>query len=216
MSEKELKNSDTNLDKITEVEEKSSQKSFVKARDKYSDMKSSALCLFIISIAGLIITVLDCLNMLPIKLNSNSSWIFYFAMYALYIIFFIVGICTLRSAKKIKSTISDEESQTDTIVAWAMDNLTADYIDNKCRETRANLIEKEQYILEKLSEEEDSDEKDAKSTFEKTEPFDDIPEELKCFDREDVIASEIKKQFDIDDDSYISSILEEIYPEIYE
>lgn len=239
MSEKELEKLDTNADDITERENEetnenanedtnedtneeaqstntSSNKRFVKARDKYSDMKSSALCLFIISIIGLIVTILDCFDMLPIKINANNSWIFYFAMYTLYGIFFVTGIFTLKSAKKVKSAISDEESQTDTIIAWAMDNLTSEYIDSECSKKRAELIKKEQFILDKLDEEEDSEEKDIKASFDKTEAFEDIPEELKCFDREDVISEAIKSHFDIDDDAYIASIIEEIYPEIFE
>ena len=52
--------------------------------------------------------------------------------------------------------------------------------------------------------------------FERTEPFEELPEELKCFEREELLATEIKEKFNIDDDSYISSIIEELYPEIFE
>lgn len=190
MSEKEIDNLNTNADEITEKDSLSS-KLFVKARDKYSDMKSSALCLFIISVAGLIIIALDYFDMFPMKLNPNNSWIFYFAMSALFIIFFVVAIFTLKSAKKVKATISDEESLTDTIIAWSMDNLTAKYIDEKCTKLRTENVDE-------------------------TESFEELPEELKCFEREDVITNEIKNHFNIDDDAYIASILEEIYPEIFE
>lgn len=207
MSETQLEN---------ETESTSSTKTFVKARDKYSDMKSSAVCLFIIAIIGLGVTIMDCFDMLPIKLNGNNSWIFYFAMFALYTIFIIVGIYTLHSAKKVKSTISDEESQTDTVIAWALDNLTAEYIDDKCSKRRAELIEKEEFVLAQKAEEDPETSEELEEHFERTEPFEVLPEELKCFDREEILALEIKKQYDINDDSYIASIIEEIYPEIFE
>lgn len=206
--------SETKLENIPETEKNA--KTFVKARDKYSDMKSSALCLFIIAAIGLIITVLDCFDMLPVKLNANNSWIFYFAMFALYIIFFVTGIYTLHSAKKVKSTISDEESQTDTIIAWALDNLTAEYIDNKCAKKRAELMEKEEYILAQKAAEDPEYNEEMTSHFERTESFESLPEELKCFDREEILASEIKEKYSLDDDAYIASIIEEIYPEIFE
>lgn len=205
MSEKEL-----------ETKLENTNKTFVKARDKYSDMKSSALCLFIIAIIGLVVTTMDCFDMLPIKLNANNSWIFYFAMFSLYTIFIITGIYTLHSAKKVKSTISDEESQTDTVIAWALDNLTSEYIDEQCAKKRDELIAQENYAIEKKAEEDSETNTEMIEHFERTEAFESLPDELKCFDREDFISNAIKEKFDIDDDAYIAAIIEEIYPEIYE
>lgn len=209
MSEKQLENTTKNIDEGT-------GKAFVKARDKYSDMKSSALCLFIIAIIGLAVTIMDCFDLLPIKLNANDSWIFYFAMFSLYTIFIIVGIYTIHSAKKVKSTISDEEAQTDTIITWALDNLSAKYIDEQCAKNRADIIAKEDFVIEKKAEEDSDTNAEMLEHFERTEAFEELPEELKCFDREEFIASRIKEQFDIDDSSYIAAIIEEIYPEIFE
>lgn len=163
---------------------KTNNKRFVKARDKYADMKSSAICLLIIGFVGLAVTILDSLNMLPFKLNANNSWLFYIVMYALYIIFIITGIYTTVSAKKVRASISDEESLTDTIIAWIFDNLSAEHIDKECCKNRMD--------------------------------FDELPDELKCFDREAVITEAIKENFNLEDESYISSILEEVYPEIFE
>lgn len=164
-----------------------SQKSgvFVKARDKYSDMKSSAYCLVIAGIVGLLIVLLDYLNILPFKLNANNSILFYFAMITLFVIFLITGIYTFRSAKKVKDSISDEESQTEKIISWVKDNLTAEFIDEKC------------------SESEDMD-------------FDNSPDEAKYLSRFDIISMLIADNFEISDEAYLNSIVEEVYPELFD
>ena len=153
---------------------------FVKAKDKYSDMKSSAFCLILVGILGLLVIICDYLNILPIRLNANKSFIFYFVMSALFLIFIIAGIYTTKSAKKIKETISDEESLTDTIVAWIMDNVTSEQIDKDI------------------------------------EDFSELPDEVKYLSRSEAVGNIIKAQFDIQDEDYINSIIDEIYPEIFE
>ena len=101
-------------------------------------------------------------------------------MSALFLIFIIAGIYTTISAKKIKETISDEESLTDTIVAWIMDNVTSEQIDKDI------------------------------------EDFSELPDEVKYLSRSEAVGNIIKAQFDIQDEDYINSIIDEIYPEIFE
>lgn len=153
---------------------------FVKAKDKYSDMRSSAICLIVVGLIGASVILLDYLDIFPIKLNANNSFIFYFAMVALFIIFIVLGIYTIMSAKKIKDSISDEESLTDTIVAWALDNITSEQIDNEF------------------------------------DNFSELPDEVKYLSRAESLGKLIETQFDIHDEAYINSVVDEIYPELFE
>lgn len=153
---------------------------FVKAKDKYSDMRSSAICLIVVGLIGASVILLDYLDIFPIKLNANNSFIFYFAMAALFIIFIVLGIYTIMSAKKIKDSISDEESLTDTIVAWALDNITSEQIDNEF------------------------------------DNFSELPDEVKYLSRAESLGKLIETQFDIHDEAYINSVVDEIYPELFE
>ncbi len=153
---------------------------FVKAKDKYSDMRSSAICLIGVGLIGVSVILLDYLNVFPIKLNANNSFIFYFAMTALFVIFIVSGIYTMVSAKKVKDSISDEESLTDTIVAWALDNITSEQIDNEL------------------------------------DDFSELPDEVKYLSRAESLGKIIETQFDIHDEAYISTVVDEIYPELFE
>ncbi|MBQ6814922.1 MAG: hypothetical protein IJP13_05235 [Lachnospiraceae bacterium] len=181
---------------------------FVKAKDKYSDLKSSATCLIIVGIIGLIVMILDCMDMFPISLNANKSFIFYFTMIGLFVLFLIIGFITLNSAKKIKSQISDEESQTDTIITWAVENLSAEAIDRFCTDLSNGTLK-----LENIDDSENNDDMEEETEFVE---FDELPDELKYLQRCDVIGNIIKKNFKIEDTSYISTIVEEIYPEIFD
>lgn len=170
---------------------------FVKAKDKYSDMKSSALSLIVVGFIGLIIVILDFMNLLPFKINANNSLIFYIVMGGLFLFFTISGIFTSRSAKKVKDSISDEESQTDTIITWAIENLNTETIDSVCSST--------------YNENNNSDSMEIDVAV-----FSQLPDEVKYLLRVEVIEKMITEKFEINDDSYINSMIDEIYPELFE
>lgn len=181
-------------------------KRFIKAKDRYADLRSSGYSLIIIAILGYVVLILDHYEILPVRLNVNQSWIFPFALISLFTIFIISGIFSLRSAKKIKGTISDEEVQSDTITTWILDNIHSEKIDILCEERRLNAYAS-------LTDSDNDENTDME--IPPFESFYDIAEELKSFEREEVMTELISKQFDIDDASYISSLLEEVYDEIF-
>ena len=101
-------------------------------------------------------------------------------MGGLFGIFTIMGLYTAKSAKKVKDSIADEESNTDSIVTWAIENLTDKIID---------------------------------STI---EDIDDCTDEEKYLLRAEALSTLITNEFDVEDESYINSLIEEIYPELFE
>lgn len=153
---------------------------FKKASDKYKDLHSSSVCLLFVGILGMLYVVLDYLKVLPFSFNSNGNFMFYIVMGILFGIFIIMGIYTANSAKKVKDSIADEESNTDTIVTWAIENLSDKLID---------------------------------STI---EDIDDCSNEEKYLLRSEALATMLTNKFDLDDESYINSLIEEIYPELFE
>lgn len=153
---------------------------FKKASDKYNDLHSSSVCLLFVGVLGIIYVILDYLKVLPFTFNSNGNFMFYIVMGALFGIFIIMGLYTAKSAKKVKDSIADEESNTDSIVTWAIESLTDKIID---------------------------------STI---EDIDDCTDEEKYLLRAEALATLITNEFEIDDDSYINSLIEEIYPELFE
>ena len=153
---------------------------FKKASDKYNDLHSSSICLLFVGILGIIYVILDYLKVLPFSFNSNGNFMFYIVMGSLFSIFVIMGIYTVISAKKVKETIADEESNTDSIITWAIENLTADKIDSSI-EAIDECIDEEKYLL-------------------RTEKLENI----------------LINEFNLEDESYINSLIDEIYPELFE
>ena len=174
---------------------------YVKARDKYNDMKSSAFCLIFVGLIGLIVIVLDYTNLLPFKLNASKDLFFYIVMFALFAIFIIAGIFTIKSAKKINASIPDEESQTDSIITWAIENLTAEHIDNLCSAISSESLNND--TLEG-------------SPDEVYDDFSKLPDEAKYLLRIEVMEKLILENSDTTDKTYIASIIDEIYPELFD
>ena len=151
---------------------------FKTANDRYNDLHSSSICLLLVGILGTIYVILDYFNVLPFSFNGN--FMFYIVMGSLFIIFTIMGIYTAHSAKKVKATITDEETNTDSIVTWAIENLTASRLDNSIEEIN-ECGEEEKYLL-----------------------------------RIAALETELIKEFNLEDESYINALIDEIYPELYE
>ncbi len=150
---------------------------YKKASDKYTDLHSSSICLLLVGILGIIYVILDYFKVLPFSFNSNM---FYIVMGALFTIFIILGLYTAHTAKKVKNTIADEESTTDSIITWAIENLSAESIDT---------------TLEDLS---------------------DSSDEEKYLVRTEKLTEILIDKFNLDDESYINSLIDEIYPELFE
>lgn len=153
---------------------------YKKPSEKYNDLHSSSICLLFVGFLGMIYIVLDYFKLLPFDFNFNGNLMFYIVMGILFAAFIIFGFYTAHSAKKIKDTIADEESTTDSIITWAIENLSADVIDSEIEEI-AESSEEEKYLL-----------------------------------RTEKISSILIDKFDLEDESYINSIIEEIYPELFE
>jgi hypothetical protein len=105
---------------------------YIKASEKYNDLKFSASSFIFFAIVGFIITGLHIIGFVEF-LNSFSAVI----MGAIFSIFFIIGFITLAKAKKYKNEIGKEESQTDDIKQWMHEHFTNDYYDGLKDASRA-------------------------------------------------------------------------------
>ena len=117
---------------------------FKSANERYNDLHSSSICLLFVGILGVLYVILDYLKMLPFSFNGNLM--FYIVMGSLFVIFTIMGIYTAFSAKKVKATITDEETNTDSIITWALDNLSSSKIDASIEDIN-DCGEEEKYLL---------------------------------------------------------------------
>ena len=206
---------------------------FTKARDKYADMRSSASSLLIVGILGVIYMIVDYLGILPFSLNANNNWVFTFTMAALFVTFIIAGLFTYKSASKLQKSIGTEESLTEDIKAW-MSALSPAEIDQKCEDKRKAAYDAAiEDCLDNSDNSDDSDIADnsniddTDTPYEKTEidgeeydvvafeSFYDIADELKAFEREEVIIELTQAQFEDATPAHISYILEDVYDTIF-
>ncbi len=117
-------------DEATEKEAPSKPvRSFVKAEDKAENFKSSAYALTIVGILGLVVMVLIMLGIIPLNFASNVKIIAYIVLDLMFVIFIVMGIHSMLSAKKYAGEANMENSKTAEILEWFAATYKADAID---------------------------------------------------------------------------------------
>ncbi len=95
---------------------------------KAEDFKSSAYTLLLVGIIGIAALVLLELGVFGFRLASPQKYMTYGVMGALFVIFIVMGIMSLRSAKQYVTEAATEEDLTAKVKAWAKEHLTADMV----------------------------------------------------------------------------------------
>lgn len=103
--------------------------SYTKLSDKYNDIVSSAVTLLIVGIAGIILLFLVIKQIIPIPLNSETSWLFESVLGGVFIIFIIAGIISFMHAKQVKIDAEAEDKLISEILNWSDNNLSVSFLD---------------------------------------------------------------------------------------
>lgn len=98
---------------------------YVKKEEQYKDLSSSAVTFLVVSIAGLVLLVLNAIGIIGIFSGALS----YIVMGGVFIAFLIVGITTYQKSKQVEKQISEENSLTDAIDEWLNANLTKERLE---------------------------------------------------------------------------------------
>ena len=118
------------LQELVDKETKAaSVKPYVKASDRAENYRSSAFALLFVGIIGVIFLILSYLKIIPLNLAPNISVIFYVVMGLLFVVFIVIGVKSLSSAKAIADTAEDEDALTDRIYTFFKENHNEDTID---------------------------------------------------------------------------------------
>lgn len=99
---------------------------YVKKEEQYKDLSSSASSFIIVSIAGLVLLLLNAFGVISIFSGALS----YIVMGAVLIAFLVIGITTYQRSKQVEKEISDENSITDAIQEYLDANLSKEKIDS--------------------------------------------------------------------------------------
>ena len=121
--------------------------------ERADDNRSSAWILLIIGILGLVLVVLGIAEVIPLKLGN--PYLFYGVMIAVFLLFLVTGVMSMRSAEFFAKKAESENSLRGTLLDWCRENLKPDEID---REVSADATPEEvlyfsrtSYIKEKLN-----------------------------------------------------------------
>ena len=97
-----------------------------------------------VGILGLAAIVLMMMGVIPFGFQGATAYLSYSVMSALFLIFIVVGIRSMSSAKTYKSKALSESNLKEKIMEWCRDRLTAEQIDDTL--TLETLTEEEKYF----------------------------------------------------------------------
>lgn len=94
---------------------------------KAEENRSSAWVLLIVGAIGMLVMILGITGVLPF--NIGNPYMFYGVMSAVFILFIVMGVVSMRNAKIFEKKAESENSLVDTLLKWSEENLSADKID---------------------------------------------------------------------------------------
>lgn len=114
--------------------------SYVKLSDKYNDITSSAFTMLFVGIAGILFMALVLLEIIPLPLNPETSWLFYSVMGGIFIIFIVSGVISFMHAKQVKIDADVEDNLIEEILSWADKNLSQPILDKGLDTSQPNEL----------------------------------------------------------------------------
>ena len=135
--EDSLTSSDDDIEEVVEKFEEDIHKetksvTYVSARDKYEERRSSAFSTLFIGVLGLAYMMLKFAGISIIEFEGSTDILFNVTMTTIFAIFTIVGVVTYVNSKKLKNTISEEENLIENLKTFFEEKITAESIDAEC------------------------------------------------------------------------------------
>lgn len=158
--------------------------------ERAEDNKSSAWTLLSVGVIGIIALVLIMAGVIPVYFYGITKYMVYGVMFALFILFIVMGLVSLRNSKLFAKKAESESSLSDTMKEWCLTNLNAEELD-------AILFGAEDDCEEQLEGE-------------------DISDEVKYFKRNEEIKRRISDKFMNLDEGFLEDFVDHIYDEIFE
>lgn len=106
-------------------------RNFVSKKEKYKDYQSTGVMFIAVAVIGIAVITLNLLGVITIfRTSGASSVLFYFVMYAMFIIFAFVGINSFKNAARIKEASVNEENFLQELNSFVEENVTASAFDS--------------------------------------------------------------------------------------
>lgn len=91
---------------------------YVRPEERYNDTRSSGYMLTVIGALGIILLVLVALDIIPLSLDPFMKYIFFAVLGVLFLIFFILGINSLKKSGEYKALIDKEKREAEELLTW--------------------------------------------------------------------------------------------------
>ena len=119
------------------------------------EYKSGAITLIVVGILGFIALAVLSTDLLPVRLYFKSQWIVYLVMGALFLIFVVGGIQSLRSGKKLEAQAAEENNDKKEVLEFLKERvdvaaIDARVIDPEGEDTTESLYFKRTSVLRML------------------------------------------------------------------
>lgn len=112
--------------------------------ERAADNKSSAYMLLIVGGIGLLVVALGIMGVLPFRLTGTMKYMTYGIMSALFILFIIMGIVSMKSYQFFAKKAESENSLRSTIEKWCLENLKS--VDFEGESSAVEASEEEKYF----------------------------------------------------------------------
>lgn len=113
------------------VKKAATEKSLVysSSSERAEENRSSAFALIGVGAVGVIVMILGMVGIIPLKIGD--AYMFYGVMCAVFLLFIVTGVISMKNAKIFAKKAEKENSLKDSIQKWYKDNLTAVMIDGE-------------------------------------------------------------------------------------
>lgn len=125
------------LDKLSEevADKEPVSTTFVSAKEKYENRRSSAYSMLIVGIGGMIFMLLQIAGIVNLNMTGATKWLSSITMVVIFTIFIIIGVVTLHNSNKLKEQMSKEDNLVDKINFFFENEIDGTEIDSKCNFT---------------------------------------------------------------------------------
>ena len=120
------------------------------SKELFLENKSSAYMLLTVGIIGIIVLALICTDVIKIYFSLTSKIISGAVMGSLFVTFLVMGIITLKNAKKYGEKAKEEGDLTTKILDYCADNLTPMTIDRACKDEEWDALPEEMKYFKRI------------------------------------------------------------------
>lgn len=114
-----------------ETERVASSTPYQDSSERANENRSSGWILLVIGTIGIVLVVLGIIGVLPVRMGN--PYLFYGVMGAVFILFFVSGVISIKNAKIFEKRAESENSLRGTLMDWCRDNLNAEAIDGEVK-----------------------------------------------------------------------------------